>query len=405
MRMVVCSVCSSEHAVEGGALVLHLQKHARQLTGNLPIPLGSKGRLHAIEWQVVGFARRRIDENSHIWQEYILWNPIHGLRWLSEDRGYWTLDTPMEAAPRLLRVDYTEAVVQGTKRSFYLLNRHYARATMVAGAWPILAGTADPTYHKDFIAPPHGLSEVRVVQDGVAKEIAWRQTQHLERNTVLEAFGLDTTRLPAPGPIGRVAPFSWKQAANAMLLVACIATALMLAVLYGAFQRQQDVSPRCWFGVEGRKDVLPVKGEMTVPLCTLHHAADVLRIEAAYAFPNDESLEFEAEGLLVNETTGQTYEIDFWSYRTYQEAGQSNCLYYKNMQPGTYSLVIDLSYSGDAPCQVFLHTIQSPPDWTTFWIVMVLIWGLYALVSLKETGNEAIRWTIGTASAAFPDEK
>jgi hypothetical protein len=57
------------------------------------IPIGARGVLRGLDMQVVGFQRRAVRYSGVIygWEEYLLWNPYRGYRWLVQSDGHWLL--------------------------------------------------------------------------------------------------------------------------------------------------------------------------------------------------------------------------------------------------------------------------------------------------------------------------
>ena len=55
------------------------------------VPLGSRGTWHDHPYEVVGFQRRSIevDGERYWWEEYVLFNPYRGFRYLSEYKHHW----------------------------------------------------------------------------------------------------------------------------------------------------------------------------------------------------------------------------------------------------------------------------------------------------------------------------
>jgi hypothetical protein len=63
------------------------------------IPLGSKGRLHGVEWTVIGLMERSVtvEGERYPWREYLLYEPRAGFRWLVESSGHWSFAEPAHA--------------------------------------------------------------------------------------------------------------------------------------------------------------------------------------------------------------------------------------------------------------------------------------------------------------------
>jgi hypothetical protein len=72
---------------------------------NMPaptIPIGRRGTLDGVQWENIGFLRRRVVYYgvSYLWSEYLLYNPFHGFRWLVESDGHWNLLKTIPQVPR-----------------------------------------------------------------------------------------------------------------------------------------------------------------------------------------------------------------------------------------------------------------------------------------------------------------
>ena len=75
----------------------------RQKLGAPPkLPIGTMGTFRGEKLQVIGLQRRAVRYSGVIysWDEYLLWNPYKGFRWLVESNGHWTLLKTVETAPK-----------------------------------------------------------------------------------------------------------------------------------------------------------------------------------------------------------------------------------------------------------------------------------------------------------------
>lgn len=67
------------------------------------IPLGSRGKLHGFEWEVIGFMEcigtYDTPTNGFTWHEYLLFNPYKGFRWLTETNGHWDYFVTLHVMP------------------------------------------------------------------------------------------------------------------------------------------------------------------------------------------------------------------------------------------------------------------------------------------------------------------
>jgi hypothetical protein len=92
---LVCEYCGSVLDVANPDVAL-IEKHKRA-AAQLAMPLGSRGSVLGNEYQVVGFMRRSIEGEG--WDEYLLFNPYVGYRWLVEEDGEWSFGTMLLSLP------------------------------------------------------------------------------------------------------------------------------------------------------------------------------------------------------------------------------------------------------------------------------------------------------------------
>ena len=92
---LVCEYCGSVLDVANPDVAL-IEKHSRAVA-QLAMPLGSRGAVLGTEYQVVGFMRRSIEGEG--WDEYLLFNPYVGYRWLVDEDGEWSFGTMLTALP------------------------------------------------------------------------------------------------------------------------------------------------------------------------------------------------------------------------------------------------------------------------------------------------------------------
>ena len=66
------------------------------------LPLGARGTLRGVPWELIGFQTRGVtaDGETFEWEEYLLFNPYKGYRYLTNYRGHWNLVVPLEPMPQ-----------------------------------------------------------------------------------------------------------------------------------------------------------------------------------------------------------------------------------------------------------------------------------------------------------------
>lgn len=122
------------------------------------LPLGSRGKLDGIEWEVIGVMERYVVSygQKYSWTEHFLFNPYRGYRWLAEDHGtrHWNLierlpDLPERKSSSIARHD------GHGYRAFQAGEAHVARV-MGEFTWEVHAG--DVALTADYVDPPWMLS-------------------------------------------------------------------------------------------------------------------------------------------------------------------------------------------------------------------------------------------------------
>jgi hypothetical protein len=92
---LACRYCGSILDVSRPEVAL-IEAHDRAAAG-FDLPLGRRGVLNGTEWDVVGALRR--SDSTYTWDEYLLFNPYVGYRWLVLSEGEWQFGTMLLDCP------------------------------------------------------------------------------------------------------------------------------------------------------------------------------------------------------------------------------------------------------------------------------------------------------------------
>jgi DNA-directed RNA polymerase subunit RPC12/RpoP len=185
------------------------------------IPLGSKGNYQGIEWLVIGFMQRsvRLEGTEYFWEEYLLYQPRRGFRWLTRSDDHWNQVEPLPPGAVIVEGHYATYA----DRPYRLYQRAKARVVFVLGEfyWKVQAG--EKVQCRDFVSPPEMLSE-EVTKEGKEGEINWSKGTYLEPAEVRRMFNLPPLPAPVdiapnqPFPHSRVYPYSLILAGAVLLL-------------------------------------------------------------------------------------------------------------------------------------------------------------------------------------------
>lgn len=209
-QRVVCPHCGSTLAPQDSGALAVLEAAARQRQTSA-LPLHARGTLEGVEWEIVGICWRRcvVDGVAYPWQEFLLFNPYRGFRWLiySISDGHWTLGGNLDGAPQIL--DSRHHAVRFRGRRFKHFQGAAAVVTYVEGefTWEVRAG--DRADVNDFVAPPDGLSiEQASGPDGA--ELTFTAQHHVEPAVVWKAFG-QPGKPPRSHGVGALRPNPWRR--------------------------------------------------------------------------------------------------------------------------------------------------------------------------------------------------
>src|SRR6266699_1295989 len=155
---VVCGSCHSILDAKDPNLAILQQFDAATHAATPLIPLGTRGKLRGMDYEVIGFQRRdiEVEEIIYYWHEYLLFNPYKGFRYLSEFQGHWNDISVGKAEPT---VDHRLVERAKYLGEFY---RHFqtadATTSFVLGEFPWQVRVGDPVLVTDYVKPPRLLS-------------------------------------------------------------------------------------------------------------------------------------------------------------------------------------------------------------------------------------------------------
>jgi hypothetical protein len=186
---LVCEYCGSVLDVANPDVAL-IAKHNRA-AAQLAMPLGSRGAVLGTEYQVVGWMRRSIDGEG--WDEYLLFNPYVGYRWLVEEDGEWSFGTMLLSLPDMSSFP----TVRIGAAAFRNEDQGYtAEVDSVVGEFYWRVKVGDAVELMNFEGGATTLS-----REAVADEVNWTVSKPLRRDQVQgfdgESFDVSAPTAPA----------------------------------------------------------------------------------------------------------------------------------------------------------------------------------------------------------------
>lgn len=182
---LACQHCGSLlDATQADVQIITAYKRAAK---NFAIALGTRGTLLGTEWQVIG-ALKRYSSESGDWQEFLLFNPYVGYRWLVAAGGEWQFGTILMDRP-----DGSGRTVGWRGQTYSMAGTETASTKTVLGEfyWKVARGdsAACTTYE--------GTDEV-LSREEIAGEVTWTQLIPVDADAVTSAFPVARKFEPKP---------------------------------------------------------------------------------------------------------------------------------------------------------------------------------------------------------------
>ena len=383
-----CESCGSIIGVENENL--KLLARAAQTVHEVPtLPLGSKGVLHGVEWEIIGFLKRRttVGGVDYDWAEYLLFSAGEGFAWLVEDQGHWNYARTVSEIPRVSR-GTEKFKYQGS--DFRRFNAGEAEVVYVVGEfyWRVSVGERCET--EDFISPPLMLS-----REVSQKEVTWSQGEYLDAETLVSAF---RPKMPLPRAIGvyanepnpgeerhrRICSMFWKWA--------LLATIVQLGFIFlGAAN----------VVLQHKLVFAPTQDEVTVttPEFVLKSRARTLHVRHKTDIDNNW---LSLTTTLIDKGTGQAWlgmqEIEHYSGvddgESWAEGSKGDEIVFKAIPPGTYYLAIDYELGSDRRARVVdsLEIVRNAPGWSNYVLVMIFLAAFPLFSRWRRNAFETRRW-------------
>jgi hypothetical protein len=318
--------------------------------GTPAIELGKTGTLRGVAWTVIGFFVRATGPWE--WEEYLLYQPAQGFRWLVRSNGHWSFVTPVPAG----EVDTVQLSPRHGGRRYRHFQGGRAEVKLVLGEcyWKVEPGEA--VNAEDYVAPPYMLSKEEDDQ-----EVNWSLGEWLPPAEVAKAFGVPD--VPGIG-VAPHQPYPHRNVLKAWGLLIAAVFALFIGVgatrgdtrVFREFVVFEPPAPGATTSVVFT-DPMPLRGKRNV------------QVSLRYPVSNDWLY---VEGDFVDEDTGVVQEwsttVEYYygvdDGEAWSEGSQTKRVYLSAPPGGLYVLRLEAqrkSWSG--PAQVEIEVRQGVPRW------------------------------------------
>lgn len=388
----VTIVCESCHSIlDAQDPLLRILQTFKAATEEGPlIPLGSRGNIRGTLYEVIGFQRRtiQVDGLPYSWQEYVLFNPYKGFRYLTEYNGHWN-DTSILRSLPTVNNNATPPTASYLGETYKHFQSARAETSFVLGEFPWQVRVGESASVSDYISPPRVISS-----EHTSKEVTWSMGEYMTGRDIWKAFSLPGS---APEPIGVYenqpspvlsdAAAIWTAfAAFAIILVAMLIGFSALARNEQVFQGNYTLNTNVRGEASFVTDVFEINGHSSALELTTGSDLDNNWLYLNYA--------------LINQDTGQAYDFGrevsyyhgyddgYWS-----EGTQNDNVTIPSVPPGNYYLRVEPEADpGRGNLFYSISAKRDVPQMSFFGIALLALLVPAGLIAWRSLNFEHLRW-------------
>lgn len=347
---VVCPYCGSASTpAEHGALrvLAEVTRRTQRARRTSVLPLYRRGTFEGAPWEILGIVWRecRVDGEVYPWQEFLLYNPYRGYRYLvfTMYDQQWSIGEPLAGAPSTSQgFGHRTAVFRGKKYKHF--QSVTARVTYVEGEFPWQVHVGDDALTHEYIAPPASIS-VEETRGDDGQDIAFTMNRYVSAEEVWKAFGMPGTP-PRPQGIAPNQPNPWVQGSTTTWLSLAALLLLWSAV---SLVYVQSRTPKDLF----RRTQIPIAQGVHEEIEIVAPRSTTLELEMrAYPLSNAWA-SFDVVLAPHDRDTGLAFGVlaEYWhgysDGEAWQEGDVDPVTVLGNIEPGRYLLEITPSASSE----------------------------------------------------------
>lgn len=293
---VVCAACGAQ--LDAANDTLRVLQYGEAVRLKPRIPLGTRGVLRRVTWEVIGcqVVTITVEGTDYSWTEYVCFNPYRGFLYLSEYDGHWNVIEKLKWRPRG-GVSDGQLTLTHDGRRYKHFQTALARTTAALGEFPWELRVGDSVVSRDFVDPPFILSA-----EESAGEVTFSRGTYTPPEEIARAFGIPSLLTPIgvfanqPNPYGDLP----KRMGQRFLIGLLVLSMMLFANLIFSSKRTVFSQASTFDRTTG------VSGAFVTPPFTLDGRPSGVAIDVAAALDNDWVF-FTLS--LINEQTGETREV------------------------------------------------------------------------------------------------
>ena len=362
----------------------------------LIIPIGQRGRFDGVDYACIGFVRRK-DAEGYSWQEYLLFNPFAGFRWLVTYDGHWSWITLLQEEPRIV-----DSLPVHDGQGYRLFTSGSATVTEVWGEFYWAVRLGERTLLSDYIAPPNILSSEQYPE---LTEVTWSQGHYLEPEVVFSAFSLTGPPRERSGTyLNQPNPHAEKGRTLRWLLPVFGILWLLISLISAGTKANESAFREVFtFDLSGTN-----KTRVSAPFRIAGSHPQSLQFD--FIAPVNQSwVELDVD--LVNTQTKAVRELslgaEYWSGvdegESWSEGDRQATELIPAVEPGEYQLVMDIDGSPElGQAEFSIEITRDVMIWSNVLLGLVLLFAYPLFRWIREHAFERERWSLSDLSPYTP---
>ncbi len=331
--LYACQYCGSEIDLTGDTVRL-IAEHVEAARA-LNIPLGTKGIINGIDWVAVG--HMEMNDGWEGWEEFLLFNPYHGYRWLVFTSSGWSLGTAILSQPASPSQE-TFRFEGASMRRIYEATTSTVQRAIGEFYWQVRRG--DEVRSTSYVGGGKVLS-----CELTGDEYNWTLEEFISSAGIAAAFGVeDTGQYPEIGDIPsphQPNPYS-ERAVNFGLIAG---VAFLLAMVFAFVMSFPGEQRSQSFTAD------PASTNRTVSLgtFTVIDRARPFTIKAR-GEPGDNnwmSVEYTLTNVETDEEIIASQPLEYYYGNDWKEDDRSGTIKISSVPPGTYELIANVALPED----------------------------------------------------------
>ena len=201
---LTCQGCRAQFQWDRSGTAVALSALTDRKKPRIPFQIGQKARFEGETFRLIGHLRAEERDDGDVYRtdEFLLFSPGAGYRWLTLESGHWTYGRAVNDRPRVTPISKPRTKFKCRGMNWRVYEGGKSELTWVDGEFPWVATVGDQTRYLDTICPPYLLSG-----EFSKTEAEWTLAEYLPREKVAAAFSVEPKKLPRSSGVAPAQPY------------------------------------------------------------------------------------------------------------------------------------------------------------------------------------------------------